>query len=73
MILISFRTKRDKEDMIYKAKEMEKFAAEFVECLENSEEEYDDEERYSMRDGMSMRDSMSMRGGTRMRSRYSYK
>lgn len=70
--MISFRTKNDKEDMIEKARQMEKFAAEFVDCLENSEEEYDDEEKYSMRGGMRMRDGMSMRGGTRMRSRYSY-
>lgn len=74
MIMISFRTKRDKEDMIEKARQMEKFAAEFVDCLESSEEEYyDEDERYSMRDNMSMRDGMHMRGGARMRNRYSYK
>lgn len=78
MIMISFRTKRDKEDMVYKAKEMEKFAKEFVACLEDGEEEYYDED-YQMRDDMRYRDDEDMhekprmRGGMKMRKgRYSY-
>ena len=72
MIMISFRTKHDKEDMIYKAKQMEKFAQEFVDCLESGEEEYEDE-RYDERSGYSMRDDMRMRDGMKMRNRYYYK
>lgn len=34
MIMISFRTKRDKDDMIHKAKKMKEFAEEFLDCLE---------------------------------------
>jgi coenzyme F420-reducing hydrogenase alpha subunit len=68
--MISFRNKSDKEDMIYKAKQMEKFAKEFVECLESGEEEYH-ERMY--RDGGYDRDDMEYRGGTRMRDgRYGY-
>lgn len=81
MIMISFKTKREKDDMLRKAREMEKFAAEFVDCLENCEEDYEDEYYYR---GMNMRDNMmedmNMRGGTSYRSganmrggRYSYK
>ena len=70
MIMISFRTKRDKDDMIYKAKEMEKFAREFVECLERGEENYDVYEKYyrdNEHDDMDYRDGMKMHG-----SRYGY-
>lgn len=70
MIMISFRTKREKEEMLEKARKMEKFAAEFVDCLENSKEDYDYDERY-YRDGEHddmYRHDIHMRGG-----RYSYK
>ena len=73
MIMISFRTKRDKDDMIYKAKEMEKFAREFVECLERGEENYD--ERYGERGRYGMRDDYEegrMHDEERMRGRYGY-
>lgn len=80
MIMISFKTKREKDDMLRKAKEMERFAADFVDCLENCEEDYDDEYYYrgmNMRDNMedmNMRGGMSYRGNTSMRGgRYSYK
>lgn len=76
MIMISFRTKREKDEMLEKARKMEKFAAEFVDCLENSEHDYDYDERY-YRDGMHdeiMHEDTQYRGGMRMRSnRYSYK
>lgn len=67
MIVISFRTKRDRDDMIAKARKMEEFASEFVDCLENSEEDYMYNERSHVDDG-----DMQYRN-TRMRDRYSYR
>lgn len=67
MIVLSFRTKKDKEHLLKKAKEMEAYAAELVDCLEEAkahEEEYDDYD-YSER---SYRDTASG-----MRSRYGYR
>jgi coenzyme F420-reducing hydrogenase alpha subunit len=66
--MISFRTKRDKEDMLHKAKQMQKFADEFVECIEECEYE---------RDERSYRDEDMDREETRYRrrmrdGRYSY-
>ena len=65
MIMISFRTRHEKDEMVRKAREMEKFAAEFVECLESGEDDYEYSERRYRDD--SMRDDRRMRGG-----RYSY-
>jgi protein subunit release factor B len=69
MIMLSFRSKKDKERMLRKAKEMEMYAAELVDCLEEARhgerDEYEDEEEeYSERNNTSMR----MRGG-----RYGYR
>lgn len=71
MIMISFRTKREREEMLEKARKMEKFAAEFVDCLENSQ---DDEYRYEERSRYDdMMDDMSYRNGRRMNGRYMYR
>ena len=71
MIIMSFRTKKDKEHMLEKAKEMEAYASELVDCLEEAkhsgyEDEYDEDDyAYSER---------GYRGGSRMmRSRYGYR
>lgn len=67
MILMSFRTKRDKKHMLKKAKEMEEYVMELIECLEDADtgkEEEDEDYEYSERGGMTTR----MRGG-----RYSYR
>lgn len=65
--MISFRTKRDKEDMLHKAKQMQRFADEFVECIEECE--YERDER-SYRDDMDHEETKYRR---RMRDgRYSY-
>ena len=68
MIVMSFRTKKDKEHMLKKAKEMEAYVAELVDCLEDADpsEEYEDME-YSERGSRMYRGGMSMRGG-----RYGY-
>lgn len=44
MIMVSFKTKRDKEHLLEKAKKMEEYAAMIVECIEESksDEEYDE-------------------------------
>ena len=77
MIIYSLRSSKDKEDMLRKAKQMERFAAEFVDCIENSEEEYDDEMRYNERDDR-YEERSNMRDGSlyrryRINNRYSYK
>ena len=66
MIVLSFRTKRDKEKMLDKARELEIFSRELVDCLEEARhgehEDWDDEDDiYSERRGRMMR-----------RSRYGY-
>lgn len=43
MIMISFKTKKDKEHLLEKAKKMEEYAAMIVDCIEESE---DDEYSY---------------------------
>ena len=40
-----FRSKRDKEHLLEKAKKMEEYAAMIVECIEDSKNEDDYEER----------------------------
>ena len=46
MIMVSFRTKKDKEHLLEKAKKMEEYSSMIVECLEESD--YMDED-YSER------------------------
>lgn len=73
MIIMSFRTKKDKEHMLKKAKEMEAYAMELVDCLEEaiSNEEYEGESEYSERNMRAMR---AMRNGFMgMRGRYDYR
>ena len=45
MIMVSFRTKKDKEHLLEKAKKMEEYSSMIVECLEESDY-MDDERRY---------------------------
>lgn len=68
MIIMSFRTKKDKEHMLKKAKEMEAYAAELVDCLEEATSgEYEDDYEYLERSARNMRGAMGMRG------RYDYR
>lgn len=46
MIMISFRSKKDKEHLLEKAKKIEEYAAMIVECIEESKEEEYDERSY---------------------------
>ena len=46
MIVLSFKSKRDKEHLLEKAKKMEEYASMIVECIEESkDEDYEYEER----------------------------
>lgn len=45
MVILSFKTKKDKEQLLEKAKKMEEYAAIIVDCIEESK----DEEEYSER------------------------
>ena len=68
MIVLSFRTKKDKTHMLKKVKEMQEYVDELVECLEEAEsEEYGEDDYYNERSGY--RGS----GSTAMRSRYGYR
>ena len=44
MVMVSFRTKKDKEHLLEKAKKMEEYSSMIVECLEDSDymDEYDE-------------------------------
>ena len=44
MVMVSFRTKKDKEHLLEKAKKMEEYSSMIVECLEDSDymNEYDE-------------------------------
>lgn len=54
MIMLSFKTKRDKEKMLEKARKMEEYVAEIVDCLEDAVEGSSDEwdERSYRQDAM---------------------
>ena len=64
--MISFRSKRDKEHLLEKAKKMEEYASMIVDCIEESksDEEYS-ERRY--RDERYPEDEYRSRYGYRMR------
>lgn len=62
MVVLSFRSRRDKEHLLEKARKMEEYASMIVECIEDSKEMDDDysersyrhedsDERYSSRYG----------------------
>ena len=64
MVMVSFRTKKDKEHLLEKAKKMEEYSSMIVECLEDSD--YMDE--YNERNYHGHEDDDEM-----MNSRYSYR
>lgn len=73
MIVVRFRTKEDKKEMLHKVKKMYKFAKELKECLEDKmeDEDYDDEDED---DDIEYRhseeyDEPRYRGGRQMRYR----
>ena len=77
MIMVSFRSKRDKEHLLEKARKMKEYASMIVECIEDSRtDDYDYDERAyrSDEDIMEMNDRMlSDRMDSRMDGRYGYR
>lgn len=77
MIMVSFRSKRDKEHLLEKARKMKEYASMIVECIEDSRtDDYDYDERAyrSDEDMMEMNDRMlSDRMDSRMDGRYGYR
>lgn len=67
MIMISFRSKRDKEHLLEKARKMKEYASMIVECIEDSKDYEDDYEERSYRDDEEMMDM-----NDRMMGRYGY-
>ena len=64
MVMVSFRTKKDKEHLLEKAKKMEEYSSMIVECLEDSD--YMDE--YNERSYRGHEDDEEM-----MNNRYGYR
>ena len=60
MIMISFKNKEDKEDLLKKAKKMEEYASMIVDCIEDSDydretkyrKHHDEDDMYEMNDRM---------------------
>ena len=46
MVMVSFRTKKDKEHLLEKARKMEEYSSMIVECLEESDYMDDYEKKY---------------------------
>lgn len=63
MVILSFKTKRDKEHLLDKAKKMEEYASMIVDCIEECNQ-YDDD--YYER-------TMYKKDPEEMESRYSYR
>lgn len=68
MTILSFRTKKDKEHLLEKAKKMEEYAAMIVECIEDSKEMDEDYEERAYR-----HDHDLYREDERMNGRYGYR
>lgn len=49
-MIVMFRTKRDKEHLLEKARKMEEYASMIVECIEDSKSDEEYEERSYKRD-----------------------
>lgn len=77
MIVLSFKTKKDKEYLLKQAKKMEEYAAMIVECIEESsdfEDEFSYEERaYRDKAYRDNNDRWDEPEHERMNSRYGYR
>ena len=73
MIMVSFRSKRDREHLLEKARKMEEYASMIVECIEDSRtDDYDYDER-SYRGNEEMMDMNDRMMDNRMDGRYGYR
>ena len=73
MIVLSFKSKRDKEHLLEKAKKMEEYASMIVDCIEESkDEDYEYEER-AYKERTYREDRWDEPEHERMNSRYGYR
>lgn len=66
MMVISFRSRRDKEHLLEKARKMKEYASMIVECIEDSrdyEEDFDERSYRGEEEMMDMNDRMMGRYG----------
>ena len=73
MIVLSFKSRRDKEHLLEKAKKMEEYASMIVECIEDSKTYEDDYDERSYRCEEEMMDMNDRMMGDRMMGRYGYR
>lgn len=73
MIVLSFKSRRDKEHLLEKAKKMEEYASMIVECIEDSKTYEDDYDERSYRGEDEMMDMNDRMMGDRMMGRYGYR
>lgn len=73
MIVLSFKSRRDKEHLLEKAKKMEEYASMIVECIEDSKTYEDDYDERSYRGEEEMMDMNDRMMGDRMMGRYGYR
>lgn len=71
MIVLSFKTKKDKEHLLEKARKMEAYVSEIVDCLEEAKHEGYDEEFYHERHHYDEPEYHERRGVSR--GRYNYR
>ena len=69
MIILSFKTKKDKEHLLAQAKKMEEYAAMIVDCIEESKHEEDYAERSYRHEDSEYEERMGGRYGYRRRMR----
>jgi hypothetical protein len=73
MIVLSFKSRRDKEHLLEKARKMEEYASMIVECIEDSKTYEDDYDERSYRGEEEMMDMNDRMMGDRMMGRYGYR
>lgn len=71
MIVLSFKTKKDKEHLLEKARKMEAYVSEIVDCLEEAKHENYEEEYYHERHHYDEPEYHERRGASR--GRYGYR
>ena len=73
MIMVSFRSKRDREHLLEKARKMEEYASMIVECIEDSKTDDYDYDESSYRGDEEMMDMNDRMMNNRMDGRYGYR
>lgn len=73
MIVLSFKSKRDKEHLLEKAKKMEEYASMIVECIEESKDEDSEYEERAYKERAYREDRWDEPEHERMNGRYGYR